>query len=172
MSEKYDTPDELNGEFEILKDGTIEYPGHMAFANKGGEYFHGCRVAQFANITDLNKFFLPGKKGHLKLVGELIPAHDGSIICVYTNKLSRDDLEDVEEFNREMHSFFEKKREDRNEQRRKEQEKELKAAEEQKRLAEVGRKYEARIAKIREMPPGKEQKEAMKELNSGVLKDE
>lgn len=165
---KYDTPKQLLGSFPLLVDGAITYPGHMAFANKGGEYFHGCRVAKFRNVQDLNEFFCPGNAGHLKLVAEIIPAPDG-LIVVFNNKLSAEDMEDIEEFSRNQNQYFSEKREKRRLSKLADEEEKLKAAGEEKRLAEVGRKYEARTKKIREMAPGADRKAAEKKLNSGEL---
>lgn len=166
---RYDTPKKLRGNLPTLKDGTIEYPGHMAFANKGGEYFHGCRVAHFKDIADLNAFFCPGNAGHLKLVAEIIPQNDGSVLCVYNNKLSAEDMEEVEEFNREMHAHFSKRKEEREAQKQEEREAKYREEQETKRLAEVGRRYESRVKSIRLLPPGTERKEAEKRLNGGEL---
>ncbi len=165
----YDTPAKVRGRTVELKDAGIQYPGHMAFATKGGEYFHGCRIAHFKNTKALNEFFLPGNAGHLKLVGDIIPQTDGSLLCVYTNKLSMDDMEDVDEFNRTQHEFFQAKKTKRLQERQEKEEKKAKEVLEQIRLAEVGKKYEARVGKIRGLPPGPARKREEQALNSGYL---
>jgi hypothetical protein len=164
----YDTPQQLLGSFPLLVDGAITYPGHMAFANKGGEYFHGCRVAKFRTVQDLNEFFLPGNAGHLKLVAEIIPAPDG-LIVVFNNKLSAEDMEDIEEFSRNQNQYFAEKREKRRLEKLVEEEDKLKAQAEEKSMAEIGRKYVARTKKIKDMAPGADRKAAEKKLNSGEL---
>lgn len=168
---KYDKPDQIKGKKVPHGKAGVDYHGHMAFANKGGEYFHGCRVAHFRNVRDLNDFFLPGNEGHLKLVGELIPQHDGSILAVYTAALTNDDLEDLDEWNRAQHEHFAQKRAQRAAEKEAAQEKVLIEASEQKRLAEIGALYEKRVGEIRGLPPGLERKRQEKQLNSGDLSD-
>ncbi len=151
----------------------VNYPGHMAFANKGGEYFHGCRIGHFKDIAALNEFFAPGSVGHLKLVAEILPQNDGTVLCVYTNKLSHEDMEDVEEFNRNMHSYFEEKREKRKNERLAAEQKREDEAKEAKRLAEVGRKYEARTKHVKTLEPGSlERKRQERDINSGFLDED
>lgn len=166
---KFDTGKRLADKLATLLEADVDYPGHMAFANKGGEYFHGCRVARFRTISDLNHFFEPGSKGHLKLVGEIIAAPDGSFLCVYTAKLTNADLERVERWNREQHAAFAEERKAEEQEQREKEEARLRDEAETKRLAEVGRKYEARTAKLRVMAPGSDRKEAEKRLNAGEL---
>lgn len=144
---KYDTADRLHGNIQTLKDGAMEYPGHMAFASKGGEYFHGCRASHFKTIDELNRFFLPGNPGHLKLVCELIPQKDGSVVAVYTNVVSEEDKEDIADFSRSQNEFLRAKKEERRMARIAEIEAKENEIRENLRLAEVGRKHEANCKK-------------------------
>lgn len=147
---KYDTGDKLQGNgLPLLKDGANVYPGHMAFASKGGEYFHGCRVAHFRTVNDLNAFFLPGKAGHLKLVAELIPQRDGSVVAVYTNVLSAEDQDDLRDFSMSQNEFLAEKKEARRQAKIKELEEKEAEERETKRLAEVGRIHEANCKKTK-----------------------
>lgn len=165
---RFDTSKRLADNLVKLNEHDIDYPGHMAFANKGGEYFHGCRVARFRNVSELNHFFEPGAMGHLKLVGEILPMPDSSLLVVYTQKLSNKEIERTERWSRDRHEYFA-------EERRKEEAEELERAEEKAkeqaetlRLAEIGRKVEARKAKIRGLAPGSaERKDLEKKLAAG-----
>lgn len=164
---RYDNPKRLVGDYSLV-DGSVDYPGHLAFANKGGEYFHGCRVARFKNAQALNEFCLPGNAGHLSLVAEILPQDDGSLVVVFTKKLSREDMEDIEEFNRNMHHYFEQKKFERTAAKAQEEEAKQKQEEQDKADLELGRKYRARVAKIRSLPAGSaERKDIERELNSG-----
>jgi hypothetical protein len=146
---KFDTAKKLRGQDVALQDGTTRYPGQMAYANKGGEYFHGCRVAKFKDVNELNQFFLPGNPGHLMLVGELVPASDG-ILCVFTSALSEEEKEDVADFSREKHAFLAEKKRKRLEEKARAEEDKLRQEAEEKRLAEVGRKCEHNHKKSRD----------------------
>lgn len=168
----YDTPRKLQGEVHILKDGSVEYPGHMAFTTKGGEYFHGCRVARFATVRDLNDFFAPGNQGHLKIVGDFQVQPDGSLVVIYTNRLSSEDMEDIEEFNREMHQYFADKKAQR--EAAKASEREAKAEQEAQLQsdAKLGRAYRERIKHIKSNSIGKERTRLLKEVEGGSLIDD
>lgn len=168
---QFDTPKKLRGNLVKLTNAGVDYPGHMAFANKGGEYFHGSRVALFKNVRDLNKFFEPGNAGHLKLVGEIIPAPQG-IMVVFTAKLSSSDMEDIDEWNRNQHEYFAAKKAEREEEKRKAEEAKLLAETQERKYAAIGRRYSARVNKIKEMAPGKDRNAEMDRLNAGELPDE
>lgn len=166
---KYDTAHRLHHKLKPHVQADVKYPGHMAHANRGGDFFHGCRVGRFRTVEDINKFFEPGAEGHLMLVTDIIPQLDGSLLVVYTAALSQSDMENIEEFSRNQNAYFQERRQQREAERREAEEARLKEEAEQKRLAEVGRKYEERVGKIRGMPPGFERKQEEKRLNSGEL---
>lgn len=170
---KYFTADSskrIAGKKATLHDAGVEYPGHMAFATKGGEYFHGCRVARFTNIQELNNFFLPNNAGHLGLVAELIPQANGDIVCVYTKKLSLEELEDIDEWNRNQHEYFQKKKTDREIAKQEEQRAKLQAEAEEKEFAAIGRKYMKRMAHIKKLDPSSiERKQLTEKTNKGEL---
>lgn len=170
-TQQFDTPKKLRGNLVKLTNAGVDYPGHMAFANKGGEYFHGCRVALFKNVRDMNKFFEPGNAGHLKLVGEIIPGPQG-IMVVFNAKLSSSDMEDIDEWNRAQHEYFSKKRAHREQEKLAAEESKLLAEAEDKKFARIGRRYSARVSKIKEMAPGADRNSAEKALNAGELPED
>lgn len=144
---KYDTPQRMAHKLVELPEAGITYHGHMAYTNKGGEYFHACKIAHFKSIKDANKAFEPGAILHLKLVSEIIPMLDGTLLLVYTNVLSQEDQEDNEEWHRERHEFFKAKKAERQAAKLVQEEERLKAEQEEKRYAQLGRKHEANCGK-------------------------
>lgn len=168
---QFDTHDKVRGNLVKLTNAGVDYPGHMAFANKGGEYFHGSRIALFKDVRELNKFFEPGNPGHLKLVGEIIPCPQG-IMIVYTAKLSNEDMEDIDEWNRNQHEYFTGKREERQAEKLKAQEQQLFNEAEDRKFAKIGRRYSKRVGIIKDMTPGPERNAAEQALNSGELPEE
>ena len=151
--------------------GDILYPGHVNFANKGGDMFHGAKVKYFFTLRGLNEWCLPGAEGANALIAEVLPTLFGYTI-IYTRNLSRKDIDTIDRYGREINAKIaaENQKFEMEEQELRDEEAKVEA--EQKRLAAVGAKYEKRIAKIRDMAPGLERKRAEKELNAGEINDE
>ena len=151
--------------------GDIVLPGHINFANKGGEYFHGSKVKFFRTLRGLNEWALPGNEGASTLVSEITPCNGGYMI-VYTSKLSKRDEDTIERFGREINAKIKEENDKFAAEELVRQEEQRNKEAEEKRLANVGRAYERRVSHIRGLPAGsQERKEASKLLNSGVLSD-
>lgn len=165
------TKNKVLGRDTSLTDGDVKYPGHMAYANVAGEYFHGCKVKRFWTTRGLNEFFLPGNEGFLTLVGGIIPVAGGvgGFLVVYTKKLSARDQETVERFGREINAKITEENRKFAVEQLEQEERKAAAQIEEKRLANVGRAYEARVKKIKGESIGKERERQMKELDSGKL---
>ena len=148
--------------------GDILFPGHVNFANKGGDLFHGSKVKRFFTLRGLNEWCMPGNGGEYALIAEVIPSLLGYTI-IYTRNLSRRDIDTMDRYGREINAKIEAENKVFVIEEQEKQEKKVAEERETKRLAEIGRKVEAQRAKIKELPPGPERKAAEKKLNKGEL---
>ena len=125
----------------------------------------GCELLIFDGPTSMNRYF---KENPNRVVFKYDVLPEGHIFAMVGAILSDDEKEEYDHVTRTVELQMREWRDKRAQSRWDAAEKERKDKEENKRLAEVGRKYEARVKKIREMAPGKERKEAEKALNSGA----
>lgn len=148
--------------------GDVLFPGHLNFANKGGEYFHGSKAKKFFTLRGLNEWCLPGNDGANALVAEVIPTLLGYVV-IYNRKLTKRDEDTVDRFGREINAKIAEENAKWEAEEQANRDAKMKEEIEEKRLAEIGRKYEARVSKIKSSSIGKERDRQMKELNSGKL---
>lgn len=113
-------------------------PGKINYMNERGSAT-GCRAIVFTSADDLNTFF---EQNSGLLVVEIKPLPTSALLCLYTQALGDEELEDFREFNYLVREHMDKKRAERDEQKAKNEEAKLKAEAEAKRLAELGRKCE------------------------------
>lgn len=168
---KTDRPSNKPKSEGLLGEGSIKYPGHIAYAT-ANDYYPGCYAAVFSSVSDFNSYFAPGKAGFLGLVVDVKLFPDNRILCMFTKKLTADDQADVEEWSRSQHEFFQAKRTKRMMDEAEEGEKKVKAQQESKHFEEIGRKYSARNAHVKSLQPGStERKAAEAKLQSGDLSE-
>lgn len=146
----------------------IIFPGHVNFANKGGEYFHGSKAKFFFTLRGLNEWCMPGNEGENALVAEIAPTLFGYML-IYNRKLSRKDEDTVERFGREINAKIAQENQEHEAREAADREQRERDMLEEKRLAAIGKKYEERVGKIKGSAIGKERERLMDELNSGKL---
>lgn len=163
----YDKPKDKPPLADSIVDGPIKYPGYIPFRDT-----HGCYVAKFSNVDDLNSYFKPERAGWLKNCIELYFQPNGDIYAVISNSLNDEMKEEIAEWSYAQHQHFEQKRE----QKRQELLERTKAAAqkeaEAKEYETIGRRYVKDKNLVRLMPAGsKEREEAEKKLNKGELNE-
>lgn len=134
-----------------------------------GEY-PGATCKVFRTISGYNRYF--EKNSHLLVINDhYIPYFFGlftMVIVMMTNQLSPDELEDMQETSREIEFKMADRRKTKTEAREKQAALAVATRDEVNRLADVGRKYEARVKHMRSLDPTtQERKDLEKQINRG-----
>lgn len=121
----------------------INRPGNVNYADIRGSY-PGCKVAVFADATEVNEFFT----AHANLLVTFVAPSPHGIVVLYTNNLSGEDLEEFNEFSRAW-SLHQRERAAKREAAKAEAARKQQEAEaETRRLLVLGKKCEEHHAKI------------------------
>lgn len=156
--------------------------GSTSYAAKEGRGDHpGTVCLKFPTVNAFNEYF----EEHDSLLVVDVQYHPRwwglftTVLAMTTNQISPEELADMNEVSREVEFAMAGRRRDRAIMREKDEAENKLSAQEKERLAEVGKKYEARVKHMRKMDPGsKERKDTEALLNAGdpevlnaILKD-
>lgn len=148
----------------------VGWIGNTSYAQPQGKgEYPGATCKKFWSIWSYNRYFK--KNSHLLVIDVHYVMFLGiwaMPVVMLTNQLNPTELAEMQEVSREIEFAMAERRA----QRQKTEEENKRAEEafkvEEKRLADVGRKYEARVKHMRSLPPGsKERKEVEAKLNAG-----
>lgn len=136
----------------------LNYPGHISAQLRDGAW-PGLKAIYFHTTKGYNKFFKedPDKPGHGYIVVDAQPKPwlFGLIVgwsILYTNQQSPEDMEDMQLVTREVQFKLQAIRQKRAEAKAEAKLVEERAKEEVTRLANIGKKYEDRVAHLRTLP--------------------
>lgn len=149
----------------------IGWIGSTSYAQPQGKgEYPGATCRKFRSIKAYNRFF--ENNPQLMVINETyIPYFFNlftAVVVMMTNQLSPEELEDMQETSRELEFAMADRRKKKAEAREQLQKNAEAAKAELARLAEVGRRYEARVKHMRSLTPGsKERKDVEDKLNAG-----
>jgi hypothetical protein len=109
-------------------------PIHISGEINGSYTF--ARAVEFDTADEMNAFF----ESMTNVVVVKVFARGDSIFVLYTRELTREELEDIQEWDKQRRNFFAQRAAERREKKRSELLEEHKKAEETERLAEAGKK--------------------------------
>jgi hypothetical protein len=145
--------------------------GSISYAQPGGKGdYPGAVCKKFWSVWGYNRFFT---KNESMLVIDVtyVPVLLGlftKVIVMYTNQLNEEEMADMNEVSREVEFKMAERRLERAKYKEEQSVKVSEAQTEVARLAEIGRKYEARVKHMKSLARGsKERKELTKKLNAG-----
>lgn len=145
--------------------------GSTSYAAKEGRGDHpGCKCMTFWSVYSYNRYF--EKNASLLVIEEhFIPVLFGlitKVVVMITNQLTAEEMADYHEVGREVEFAMAERRKARAVERENQEAEGRRLVTENLRLAEVGRKCEARVKHMRSMDPSSpERKATEKLLNAG-----
>ena len=150
---------DMPGDPVPVPDGAkVVFPGKINLAGEIPGTYTGCQAIEFTGspmavdgeiidgtpVEQMNKYFA---KLNNRLVTSILPTPRGSLIVLYTLFLSDEQLKWFKESSELVHAEMEKRSQARKEHEAKAEVARIEAEAEQKRLAEVGKKYEQHLSK-------------------------
>jgi len=150
---------------------SLTWIGDISYAQPQGKgEYPGSKCATFWSVYSYNRFF---KKNDSLLVidSTYIPYFFGlltRVVVMFTNQLNEDELNDMQEVAREVEFAMAERRKKRAIHKEEQEKTNVANIAEEKRLADVGRKYEARVKHMRLLPASsQERKDVEAKLNKG-----
>lgn len=144
------------------------YPGDINVSSVDGRNFSGCKAVVFKDADHFNEFFSENGPAQLGLLVDWRIGKDGEILTLWTRQLSPEEQSDFTEVSMEVEAAMRERREKRAERKVVEEKTIAEGAKEDRRLIQVGKDYEKRVANVKSLPPGKDRKALEKKLNAGV----